>query len=389
MGLFDGLFGGDEHTVTSENQYLPQIEEAHRRIAEAALLGMDPFLSNPTVTIAERTPYQNRALQLATDGLEWNAHRRYGDMALNYLGGIGAGTNYANDAAGYVGNQQDRIGDNLSGGALSTVGAGEAAMPAAAHIEQIGHGDIASFANPFAEAMTDMAIERIDDDRRKREADIASRAARRGAFGGSGEAVAHFLNDQDTGDRVDDAVRQIAYDSYGQGAGIAQTNVGLVNNAQDRMINTVFQAANNDRAGYSLGDSLQSNYMNRGMNADQFDLNTMAAADGLENSFWNRNQGNLRNDLTTLTTAEGLDSGYLDRMSGTTDMLNIYGADLQGYNQSLHDQPYTQFNRLSGFMPNYQPNQVSSQPVYSNPISGGLGMLSTIAGIGSGFGLWG
>lgn len=376
MGLFDGLFGGGkkEHTTTTQSQYPPELQEAYNRIWDAALPGMEDWLNNPKVTIAARNHQQTDPADMMYENMKWASGRRdRGDMAQNWYGQSQNRQQYVDAMRG---NQQGNVGDNYAGGAAGTAGMAGATMPIASYIEQISGNDALALGNPFREAMTRVAIDNIDDDRMKREADIGARAARRGAFGGSGEALSHYMNDKNAGERIDDAVTKMAYDSYNVGSGLAQQNASLATQAQDRFINTAFQNAQNDRQAYSTADALQNSYFNRGMAADNFDMQAMQVADGLEGNYIDRNLG-------ILGTAQDLDRGYLANTTGAAGTVYGMGNDLQAYNQTIADAPYTQFSRAFGTLPGYSAPQTSTQPVYNNTwgqMAGGLLTGGSMAG---------
>jgi hypothetical protein len=386
MGLFDGLFGGGKknHTTTTQSQYPPELEEAYKRIWDAALPGMEPWLNDPTVVIADRNEQQTVPTDMLFDAMQWtNGRRDLGDIAFQYMGAHGPGRNFSADAASYIGNRSGDVGANYASGAAGTAGMAGATMPIATHIEQISGNDALALGNPFREAMTRLAIENIEDDHRKSDATTAARAATRNAFGGSGEALGYANNDKKDDKRIDEAVTKTAYDSYGVGSNLAQQNANLVTQAQDRFINTVFGNANNDRQAYSTADALQNSYFNRGMMADQFDMNAMTTADSLETSYWNRARGNLQDDMDVLGTVQGLDRGYLGNLTGVGTTVYGMGNDRQMYDQTIADAPYTQFGRAQGTLPNYSAPQTSTQPVYNNTwgqIGGGLLTGGSLAG---------
>lgn len=364
-----GLFGGkDTHETSTSTQYPAQIEQFQQSSWDAANRAAAPWFANPNVVIADRNHQQIDPADMMYENMLWAAGRRgFGDQAMDFFGQSQNRQQYVDAMRG---NHQGNVGDNYAGGAAGTAGMAGATMPIASHIEQISGNDALALGNPFREAMTRVAIDNIDDDRRKREADIASRSARRGAFGGSGEALSQYMNDKEAGDRVDEAATKLAYDSYNVGSGLAQQNANLTTQAQDRFINTVFGNANNDRQAYSTADALQNSFFNRGMQADQFDMNAMNVADGLEGNYIDRNIG-------VLSAAQGLDRGYLNNTTGVGSTVYGMGNDLQAYNQSIADAPYTQMNRGAAFMPGYTPTQVSTQPVYNNSWGQGVGGLLT------------
>lgn len=375
-----GIFGGGSKTQTTTTGpvYPSYVTDAQKSLFEGAASGMAPYLENPQTNITPLNQYQNYAGTMA-DQAAHSVTPSYSGKAMDNYGSVSSGVNRSDGLYPYIGSMGQHAGLNYAGQGGATYGGGMAAMPAASYVEQIGYGDIAALANPYREDMTNMAIRRIDEDRSKRSADIAGRAARRGAFGGSGEAVSQFLNDQNAGERVDDAAKQIAYDSYGQGANLAQTNAGLTTQAQDRFINTVFNNLNNDRAAAASADSLQNSFFNRNLAGNQFDMSAILNSDALTNSAYNRDRQNMVDNLSTLTTAEGLDRGYLDRLFGASGNLMNYGNMVQTNDQQQADADYTTFARLAGFIPGYQPTQVSTQPVYSNPMNNilGAGMLAS------------
>lgn len=376
MGLFDGLFGGGkkEHTTTTQSQYPPELQEVYSRIWESALPGMENWLSNPSVTIASRNEQQTDPMNALYDAMQWTGGRRdFGDMAMGWYG-------KSKDRQQYVdamrGNHQGDIGENYASGAANTAGMAGATMPIASHIEQISGNDALSLGNPFREAMTRVAIDNIDDDRMKREADIGARAARRGAFGGSGEALSHYMNDKNAGERIDDAVTKMAYDSYNVGSGLAQQNANLATQAQDRFINTAFQNAQNDRQAYSTADALQNSYFNRGMQADNFDMQALGMADRLEGNYIDRNMG-------ILGATQDMDRQYLSNLTGVGSTVYGMGQDRQAYDQTIADAPYTQFNRAMATIPGWSAPQTSTQPVYNNTwgqMAGGLLTGGSLAG---------
>ena len=376
MGLFDGLFGGGkkEHTTTTQSQYPPELQEAYERIWSSALPGMEPWLNDPTVVIANRNEQQTVPTDMFFDAMNWTGGRRdLGDQAYDWYGKSQNRQQYVDAMRG---NQQGNVGDNYASGAAGTAGMAGATMPIAAHIEQISGNDALALGNPFREAMTRLAIENIEDDHRKSDAATAARAATRNAFGGSGEALGYANNDKKDDKRIDEAVIKTAYDSYGVGSNLAQQNANLATQAQDRFINTAFQNAQNDRQAYSTADALQNSYFNRGMQADMFDMNAMTTADQLEGNYIDRNLG-------ILGATQDLDRGYLSNLTGVGSMVYGMGNDRQAYDQTLADAPYTQFSRAQGTLPNYSAPQTSTQPVYNNTwgqIGGGLLTGGSLAG---------
>jgi hypothetical protein len=373
--MFGNLFGGnDTHETSTSTQYPAAIQQFQESSWDAANRAAAPWFANPNVVIADRNHQQVDPANMMYDNMLWAAGRRdFGDQAMDWYGQSQNRQQYVDAMRG---NHQGNVGDNYASSAAGTAGLAGSTMPIATHIEQISGNDALALGNPFREAMTRLAIENIEDDHRKSDATTAARAATRNAFGGSGEALGYANNDKKDDKRIDEAVTKTAYDSYGVGSNLAQQNANLVTQAQDRFINTAFQNAQNDRQAYSTADALQNSFFNRGMQADQFDMNALGVADGLEANYIDRNLG-------ILGTAQGLDQGYLNNTTGVGSTVYGMGQDLQAYNQSIADAPYTQMNRGAAFIPGFTPTQTSTQPVYNNTwgqIGGGLLTGGSLAG---------
>lgn len=293
-------FGGTS-TTTSGTNYPDYVADTQKRLIEGADTAIGPYLENPTAQIAPLGPDYD-AINAGARGLFNNAS-----------------------------------GSDYSGRMEGMIGSGERAIPVAANYAQTGADDIMALANPYREAMTDVVVDDINQSRDRSAAQNAGQAARRSAFGGSGEAIRAAELDKNTAEQISDASTRIASDSYGQGANIAQNNTALKNAALDRTVNAMLQSTGLDMSAIQGADQLSSNYTNRNLAAGGF-------------------------------------------LGSTADIT-------RAYEQALLDKDYTTFGRLAGLIPGVSGEQYQTTPVNNNGLWGAaLGLGGTLLRNQTGFG---
>ncbi len=470
FGLIGNWFGGnDTHTTTTSQQLSPREQRVIDSLLDTVWHGQEEYYADPSLRIPERNTHQDRALDLANYSVDYMHPRAYGDSAGRYLDTATPPPSYSANAFNHMGSLvdvqgpnrsreldqftgvldhavgpnrmanyeqyahslEDDIGANYADPAFATYDNGGYAIQASGEVPLIGGSEIFDFANPYMDEMIDVRTRRLEDDHARTEANIAGEAARRSAFGGSGEAVANFLADQQKAEALDDIAVETAYDSYGQGIGVAQANQGARSGALDRFINTTFTDAQNRRSAAADADALQTSNFGRHERSANMGINVNNAAEGAHDAFFNRlsgakqfdvgtkmqsdqladaafgralqsgnfdlnalNQGaqldqnyfdnalaSINTNLGVLGTQDQLNSSYLSRLNSAGSNLYGQGNDIWNYQQSVQDRPWTEFSRMAPFVPSFQPTQTSTQPVYNNGWQTALGAAATFSGL--------
>ena len=343
MGWLDSLFGSDDpETVTSTQD--ARTDPIYDRIFKGISSGNGlNWIDNPQSPIVGYGPQLGAGQQYADRTMERMYDRDYGRQAMSKFGRSG-----------------QRVPVDRSSMAEATYGrAGSTALPVASQVGKIEMSDIFAGVSPYANRMKENAVKQIERDSKRDRAQVASTAAQRSAFGGSGEALGKFLANENAGDRIDDATARIDNEAFAQAKDLAVRNQNLEESAKDRFINTVFRGSQDDRAAAESADGLAGRTFDRGRQADA-------------------------DDLGILTTAAGLDSRYLSDMTGSVNQsLRVADIDRQ-LQQAIADQDWTTFNRIIGLVPGYSTRTVTTQD------GGGGSFFDKAVGLGTtALGLWG
>lgn len=335
MGIFDSLFGSGESKTTTKNEYSGTTKKAQELQQQGAIKAMTPYLTNPTAYVAPMNGFQQNVGQAAADLAHYGRETNYAGQLPDYasqfmsLGGIAGGN----------ANALDQFIPGYSQQAIDA--------------STIDMNDIMGFANPYADAVMDNGMRRLDQAYGSTQADIGAQSAAAGAFGGSGEYIRRNMADEDRMNAVNDLSTQTMYDSYGMGAQLAGQNAA--NETQALM------AAGNDVYGRALGaatygDNVRNDEFNRQMAGLQGAAGYGLSAAGANNGF--------ANDFTT-------------RQLQSLGLLGGYGDLERQYQQQMGDRDYTSFGRMASLVPGVQPNQTTTQPTNNTGLLGaGLTALS-------------
>lgn len=328
MGLFDSLFGGGDDKTETKQTYSPFITAAQELQQKGALDAMAPYLKNPQAYVAPLNPYQE-AVGAGAQGLV-----DYG-KATNYAGQL---TDYSSQylaLGGMPGGNADILNQYIPGYSQQAIDA-----------STIDMGDIAAFANPYAEALTDAGMRRLDQSYQSSQRDIGAQAAAGGAFGGSGEYIRRNMLDEDRMNSARDLAVQAKSDAYGIGAQLAGQNAAAQSAA--------LQQAGNDIYGRALGSATYGDNVRN----DQF--NRQLA--GL--------QGASQYGLSMAGANNGFANDYTTRQLQSLGLLGGYGDLVRQQAQQQGDQNYTSFARMASLIPGVQPTQTTTQPTNNTGLLG-------------------
>jgi hypothetical protein len=274
-------------TTTSKVEYPEYVQNAQQGLVQGAVKGMQPFLDDPSYTLAPPTQDHNRI------------------------------THGANNLMDYT------FGTNFSEGAAQLDQRNERTIPVASSYAQMGMDDIMGFANPYARMMTDNAMERLDQGYDRNMAQIAADSATMG--GGSGGALRQSMADRDRMRQSADIATQIASDSFGQGAQIAGQNMASRNASIDRTVGAMTNSDNYNLAVRDRADQFATNATNRNLAS----MGMLGSAADLNRQYY---QGLADQDYTQFSRL----AGFVPGMQGTqTQTQPVNNSGLLGTALSL------------------------------------------------------
>jgi hypothetical protein len=272
------------------------------------------------------------------------------------------------------------------GGGGATAAEGQAAHMAAS---QLAPDQIAPFMNPYIDTALNPVVNRLAQQDRERQADIAGRAAASSMFGGSTQAVQSAMADRDYRQQLAETAGSMLKGGFDTAAGLAGTNVDR--RQQAAMQNAQMQQQANMQNAQMQTAVSQSNAQNQTQRA----IAGGAQGVGYANLLMQSAQNDANRFLNALQLQGNLDSQSMQSLVNALQVLNQFGGQQQATAQRGLD-TYTGLNTMlqgllrgGGFSPGLTTttNTTSAQqgagqtqrPIdLASILTGGLGLLSRL-----------